>query len=199
MSALKSPLPIVSFSILLATLLLAGCGQLEPAPVETAPSQAEAESPPALEAYPAATTPTLFDYSQDEGYPAPETRAAPEELPESLEVPEPADGRGVVTGQLLTPGPGGTPYIGALYLANTIPSDQQGFPPIIAFSDQTDPLAVQDRTGRFLFSDVPPGTYALVIWNPVASTVIEEPGTNDYMLFEVTAGEVIDLGVIGIP
>jgi hypothetical protein len=199
MTELKSPLPIITMLILLAALLLAGCGQLDPAPVEPAPAQTEAAAPPAVEAYPAGATPTPFDYNQDEGYPAPETSAPPEQLPESLEIPEPAGDRGAVTGQLLTPGPGGNPYIGALYLASTIQSDQEGFPPIVAFSDQTDPVAVQDQTGRFLFSDVPPGTYALVIWNPVASTVIEEPGTNDYMVFEVKAGEVTDLGVIGIP
>jgi hypothetical protein len=202
MKIIKSPLITPSLLVLVAALLFAGCGQLDPVPVETAP----ATTAPTISAdlpvdggYPAGATPTPFDYSQEEGYPAPEASSPPEELPESLEIPEPAADSGVVTGQLLTPGPGGSPYIGSLYLASTISSDQEGFPPIVAFSDQTDPLGLQDQTGRFLFSDVAPGTYALVIWTPVASTVIEEPGTNEYMLFEVEAGEVTDLGVIGIP
>jgi hypothetical protein len=202
MKIIKSPLITPSLLVLVAALLFAGCGQLDPVPVETAP----ATTAPTVSAdlpvdggYPAGATPTPFDYSQEEGYPAPEASSPPEELPESLEIPEPAADSGVVTGQLLTPGPGGSPYIGSLYLASTISSDQEGFPPIVAFSDQTDPLGLQDQTGRFLFSDVAPGTYALVIWTPVASTVIEEPGTNEYMLFEVEAGEVTDLGVIGIP
>jgi hypothetical protein len=202
MKIIKSPLATPSLLVLVAALLFAGCGQLDPVPVETAP----ATTAPTISAdlpvdggYPAGATPTPFDYSQEEGYPAPEASSPPEELPESLEIPEPAADSGVVTGQLLTPGPGGSPYIGSLYLASTISSDQEGFPPIVAFSDQTDPLGLQDQTGRFLFSDVAPGTYALVIWTPVASTVIEEPGTNEYMLFEVEAGEVTDLGVIGIP
>jgi hypothetical protein len=202
MKIIKSPLVTPSLLVLVAALLFAGCGQLDPVPVETAP----ATTAPTISAdlpvdggYPAGATPTPFDYSQEEGYPAPEASSPPEELPESLEIPEPAADSGVVTGQLLTPGPGGSPYIGSLYLASTISSDQEGFPPIVAFSDQTDPLGLQDQTGRFLFSDVAPGTYALVIWTPVASTVIEEPGTNEYMLFEVEAGEVTDLGVIGIP
>jgi hypothetical protein len=202
MKIIKSPLITPSLLVLVAALLFAGCGQLDPVPVETAP----ATTAPTISAdlpvdggYPAGATPTPFDYSQEEGYPAPEASSPPEELPESLEIPEPAADSGVVTGQLLTPGPGGSPYIGSLYRASTISSDQEGFPPIVAFSDQTDPLGLQDQTGRFLFSDVAPGTYALVIWTPVASTVIEEPGTNEYMLFEVEAGEVTDLGVIGIP
>jgi hypothetical protein len=187
--------------LILSAALLAGCGQLDPAPVVTsAPvSTGTATQPVAVSGYPAVASPTPFDYTQEEGYPAPATNLPPQELPESLEIPEPSADSGVVTGQLLTPGPGGDPYIGSLYLASTISSDQEGFPPIVAFSDQTDPLAVQDQTGRFLFDDIAPGTYSLVIWNPVASTVIEEPGTNDYMVFEVTAGEVTDLGVIGIP
>ena len=211
MSKHKLPFPVIHLLILIAALLLSGCGQLDPAPpieptaaltgapVLLTPAASEAAELPAVDAYPAGVTPTPFDYSLEEGYPAPETSSPPEELPESLDIPEPASDRGIVTGQLLTPGPGGSPYIGSLYLASTITSDQEGFPPIVAFSDQTDPLAIQDRTGRFLFSDVPPGIYALVIWNPVSSTVIEEPGTNDYLVFEVEAGEVTDLGVIGIP
>lgn len=202
MKIIKSPLITPSLLVLVAALLFAGCGQLDPVPVETAPATTAptiSDDLPVDGGYPAGATPTPFDYSQEEGYPAPEASSPPEELPESLEIPEPAADSGVVTGQLLTPGPGGSPYIGSLYLASTISSDQEGFPPIVAFSDQTDPLGLQDQTGRFLFSDVAPGTYALVIWTPVASTVIEEPGTNEYMLFEVEAGEVTDLGVIGIP
>jgi hypothetical protein len=204
MKIAKPPYFCTSLLILLIAALSAGCGQLDPAPVETAPAATGAATrapvaAPAVSGYPAGATPTPFDYTQEEGYPAPATSRPAEELPASLEIPEPAADRGVVTGQLLTPGPGGSPYIGSLYLASTIASDQEGFPPIVAFSDQVDPLAIQDQSGRFLFSDIAPGNYALVIWNPVASTVIEEPGTNDYMVFEVKAGEVTDLGVIGIP
>lgn len=203
MKTVKPPYLLISLLILLIAILFAGCGQLDPAPIETAPAatglatSAPAEIPE-VSGYPAGATPTPFDYSQ-EGYPAPETTSPSVELPASLEIPEPEADSGIVTGQLLTPGPGGSPYIGSLYLASTIASDQEGFPPIVAFSDQVDPLAVQDQSGRFLFTDIAPGNYSLVIWNPVASTVIEEPGTNDYMVFEVKAGEVTDLGVIGIP
>jgi hypothetical protein len=201
MSKLKLPLSYVSLLILATALLLSGCGQVDPAPVEISatPTPAEFSESPEVAGYPAGPSPTPFDYTQDEGYPAPQVSSPTAELPELLEIPEPGEESGIVTGQLLSPGPGGTPYIGALYLANTIPSDQEGFPPIVSLSDQTDPLAVQDQTGRFLFTDITPGTYALVLWNPVASTVIEEPGTNEYMVFEVQPGEVTDLGIIGIP
>jgi hypothetical protein len=201
MSEHRLPIFFVSLLILAAALLLSGCGQMDPAPVEisTTPTPAEISEPPADAGYPAGPSPTPFDYTQDEGYPAPQVSSPTAELPEVLEIPEPGEDSGIVTGQLLSPGPGGTPYIGALYLANTIPSDQEGFPPIVSLSDQTDPLAVQDQTGRFLFTEITPGTYALVLWNPVASTVIEEPGTNEYMIFEVQPGEVTDLGIIGIP
>lgn len=184
-------------ALLLAAVLaatLAGCGG---APSPTA--QAIPASPtPSLEAYPPPFTPTPASFVE-EGYPVPSEAPPILQLPDSLELPTPSPEAGVVTGQLLTPGPGGEPYIGALFLAHTIETEQAGYPPIVAFSDSTDPRALQDKTGRFLFAEVPPGTYALVIWSPVASTVVVDPETDDYLLFEVEAGKVKDLGVVPIP
>jgi hypothetical protein len=70
---------------------------------------------------------------------------------------------------------------------------------MIGFSEDDNPIADQDKLGNFLFVDIPPGIYALAIWSPITSTIIQEPDSPDYMLVEVKAGETTDLGIISIP
>jgi hypothetical protein len=149
--------------------------------------------------YPTDPTPTLFDYSSDTGYPVPESTPFFADLPEKLVIPTPEAGTGIVVGQLLTPGPGGQPFYNQLYLARTLQADQEGYPLVTTFSEDEDPVASQDKTGTFLFVNIKPGVYALAIWAPVASTIYQDPETQDYMLFEVREGETTDLGIIGIP
>lgn len=187
-------------------ILIASCGTEPPAPstsdevnqpTQTTPTLVD-EPTQSLEGYPAvgnATSPPLDD-STSEGYPAPETNSFPEDLPEELTIPTPDTNSGIVTGQLLTPGPGGDPYITSLYLARTIESDKAGYPPIITFSNEEELRASQDQTGKFLFESIEPGIYGLTI---STSTIIEDPDTGEYLLVEVRAGEIIDLGVIEIP
>jgi hypothetical protein len=149
--------------------------------------------------YPFPNTPTLFDYTNELGYPVPPTQPFFEDLPEALTIPTPGPETGIVVGQLLTPGPGGDPYYSTLYLARTIETDTEGMPPIIAFSEAEDPVSTQDKTGKFMFLDIVPGTYALALWSPVASTILQDPETEDYLLFDVSPGEITDLGIISIP
>ena len=178
---------------LIAGLLASACG-----PATLTPTAALEVPAPVAEGYPSLPTSTPFDYTND-GYPEPESTPYFLELPETIAIPTPGEATGVLIGQLLTPGPGGEPYYGTLYLARTIHTDQEGMPPIVAFSEGVDPVAEQDRTGRFVINDIEPGIYALVIWMPIASTVISDLETGDYRMFEVKAGEVTDVGVIGIP
>jgi hypothetical protein len=138
-------------------------------------------------------------YTPDPGYPSPLVTPFFADLPESLEIPEPSSDTGIIIGQLLTPGPGGQPYYATLYLAQTIEASEEGYPPIISFSEAENPVAQQDKSGKFLFVDISPGEYALAIWSPISSTIVQDPDTGDYLVFEVKAGEITDLGVISIP
>lgn len=146
---------------------------------------------------PPAATSEVSNALDPESYPAPTAAAAqPAATGTPLVIPDPGEDTGVVTGKLLTADENGEPYLATLYLARTVDADEEGFPPLIAFSEETDPRAVQDSTGQFVVAEVPPGTYALVIWTPVTSIVIEETDSEEYLLFEVKAGEVTDLGII---
>lgn len=191
----------IYLSILLI-FLISSCSS--PTPAETVAVSVseipdESPTPFSVYPYPAPATSTPFDYTKEEGYPVPGTTPFFENLPESLVIPTPEAETGVVVGQLLTPGPGGEPYYGTLYLARTISSDTEGMPPIIAFSESEDPVSIQDKTGRFLFTAVLPGEYALALWSPVSSTILQKPDSEEYLVFAVRAGEVTDLGIIAIP
>lgn len=185
----------------LLTLILVSCQSTTPSPTST-DNQVATQTPSVgypIEGYPAGPTPTLFDYTSDTGYPIPESTPFYAEYPDLLEIPTPKAETGIVTGQMLTPGPGGQPFYNPLYLASTIPASIEGYPPVIALSEDDAPSSIQDKQGTFLFLNIPPGTYALALWSPVASTIILDPETQNYLLIEVRAGEVTDLGVIGIP
>jgi hypothetical protein len=187
--------------IIALSLILAGCGGTnEPAP----PVELTVENPtdnPADIPYPDPNaTPFVPPPTIEYTYPGPiQTEVSTEiELPEKLDIPEPGKDTGIVIGQLLTPGPGGDPYIGVLYLASTLAPSDPKYPPMVAFSEATDPKAVQDRNGNFLFVDVPPGKYAMLIWTPVTNTVIENLETGEYLYFDVNAGEVLDLEIVSV-
>lgn len=188
--------------LIILALLISACGlsnQTGTPPGETQ-SSVTATLPAAYPyPYPDPNATSSYDYSAGPGYPVPESTPYFNTLPDSLTIPTPEAGKGQVIGQTLTPGPGGEPFYGSLYLARTVESDQEGFPPIVAFSEATDPVAIQDKTGSFLFSNVEPGTYALVVWSPVSSTVIQKPDSEDYLLVAVKDGETTDLGILGIP
>lgn len=114
-------------------------------------------------------------------------------------VPTPKTDLGIVTGKLLSSDPDNPPYIATLYLGSTIKADKEGFPPMVSLSADTDPKALQDDTGAFLFTDVKPGIYALVVWDPYNSVVVQDEKKENYLTFEVKAGEVTDLGTILYP
>lgn len=117
-----------------------------------------------------------------------------------LHIPTPSQNGGVVTGKLVHMSSDSEPYIADLYLGLAIPADQPDFDPIISFSQETDAKAIQNpSSGEFVFPNISPGIYALVIWTPINSNVIREPGGEKFMLIEVVTGETLNLGTIFIP
>jgi len=168
--AALSPIRLIQTTLLLLAVTLAGCGGLQ-----------------ALSPAPGAT---------------PQTSSSPQPVPTpasiALDVSAPAPGRGAVKGTLVAEDTS-RPYVATLYLGRAIPPAQPGFPPMISFSEQSDPKAAQDpSSGAFGFKDVAPGTYALILWSPVGNKLIEKPGTKESVLVDVKAGEVSDLGTISI-
>ncbi len=187
--------------IMLFTFVMTGCGTKNP--IET-PGVTVMVQTPIQSAYPnpveEPTVPVVtFSYPGPLGGSGiPEAVSTPEYYVTQLVVPTPVDGKAVVTGVLLVEGEAGKPYMATLYLASTIPPSTPDYPPLIAFSEQSDQLGIQDvDTGRFLFTDVAPGQYAIIIWTPFGGTpLVDESGNS--ILITVNSGEVKDLGIIPI-
>jgi hypothetical protein len=187
------------FWMLLIAVLAAGCnGTVEPTADSTVPAATPTGSSGNV-SYPDVepTVPIVDSAYPGPGQPGTVTEE-PGPAPTPLAIPTPSNGLAVITGQLLIGGEGGQPFTGVLYLGSTLAASDPSFPPMVAFSEITDPRAVQEAsTGHFMFADVKPGIYALVIWTPVGSTPIED-STGQYLLVEVQAGDVKDLGIIPI-
>lgn len=117
-----------------------------------------------------------------------------------LEYPTPQPGRGAVIGRLVSGSQDGPGYVGGdLYLGSLIPGSDPNAQPVVAFTQNVDPKAVVYLPdGRFAFTDITPGEYALVVWNPVASFVIEAPA-GGALKVSVRADATTDLGTLVVP
>jgi hypothetical protein len=60
----------------------------------------------------------------------------------------------------------------------------------------TAPRADPDGNGRFVFADVPPGEYALVVRSPISEVVARKLDQSGDVIVTVVAGQAIDLGEV---
>jgi len=123
--------------------------------------------------------------------------ASPLSTPASpLGLPQPPAGLGTVGGTLVleldsTPIDEATVYLGAV-------DRIEGEPAMARLNTQTAPQAFTDAAGRFVFTDVPPGHYALIYETPFDSYLARYPDGED-IVFEVKRDEIVDLGTIQTP
>jgi hypothetical protein len=82
-----------------------------------------------------------------------------------------------------------------LYLAETI-KDSTGTDSVAALDRIRSPRTVSDDKGHFVFSNVPPGTYGLVIDLITTSYLLRQPDADKPLLIQVSAGEETDLGTL---
>ena len=113
-------------------------------------------------------------------------------------IPTPENGTSVLSGQMLTPGIGGKPYVGDLYLANLLHPNESNQPPLIKFSEAQNPKAKVNSEGLFFFTDIEPGEYALIVYS-LGGTYIISDSDGQTMFITVEADSVVDLGIIEIP
>jgi hypothetical protein len=112
--------------------------------------------------------------------------------------PTPAPSTSVIAGRLMnarteTPLP-----TMAVYLADLVPLTP-GPGHLISVVPESSIMATTDQSGYFALTLVKPGTYALVIWNPLKSSVIPNPqDPTRELLVTVEAGQLDDLGEISI-
>jgi hypothetical protein len=144
--------------------------------------------------------------SMNTGYPAPGDHAAAPTLAATqvyfvtgLIIPTPNNGMAVVTGKLLGSGIDARPFITSIYLTNVGLSETPGSSPQVNYLPQSDPLATQDiDTGQFVFTNVSPGQYALVIWTQNGGIPLVDDSGNT-IIFNINSDELKDLGDIHVP
>ena len=73
-------------------------------------------------------------------------------------------------------------------------SDDEGTERVVAYEPSTAPVAYTDSTGRFVFEELQSGRYGLILDIVMNSFLLYKEGTLDAILFDITAGEVTDLG-----
>ena len=189
------------FFCIFTLLSIIGCKPvISPSTTSTLDAEENSESySPTPYPFPYAINPTPVPDLLNDTYPGPVITpllVTTEEGP--FVIPTPTDDTGVVTGQLLNK-EDQKPLVNALYLADIIPAEQEGFAPIISLSENSSSLAKQDIDGRFYFEGITPGSYALALWGPLSSIIITESDSETYLVFEVQAGKTVDLGIIYIP
>jgi len=91
------------------------------------------------------------------------------------------------------------PYQASLFLSKNLTADHPDYPPLISFSYQTNPRAAQDNYGNFIFSNVEPGEYVLVIYKPSGQNYFPNSETNLPEKIVVFPDEIIDMGKIYYP
>lgn len=116
----------------------------------------------------------------------------------TLPLDPPAPGKGHVRGKFTAETPAMRVFMaGEFYMGSVIFSNGQVSLPFVSLQIGVDPKATE-RTddGEFVFRNVEPGLYALVIYTPVSQYVVPAEGGLDVLYLEVEAGQVIELNDI---
>jgi hypothetical protein len=109
-------------------------------------------------------------------------------------IPTPSGDKAVITGVLLEGTEELEPASNAiLYLADIV-SSTDGRKAAASFDRASSPNTQADAYGRFVFSDVEPGEYALVLDRVYNSFLLHDPDGAGDLLFSAEAGEILDLG-----
>jgi len=135
-------------------------------------------------------------------YPIDDTTTDPyKEFFEKVEIPTPHYDKGTVTGRLVLL-ENKDPYLApGLYLGNYLRPEEErtNIPQVISLTIEIDPKAIQAQDGTFVFKEVAPGKYGLIIWTPMNLLLVPDIiSTKEELNIIVTAGEITDLGTIYI-
>lgn len=114
--------------------------------------------------------------------------------PVSTPLPRPKPGTGIIVGVMKIRHTD-QPMVGVeLYLARHIGVTPDT--PLYTMELDNAPHAITDANGRFIFKDVPPGRYAIVIWNPISSFLVRNPATGLELVIDVQPDQIHNLGVL---
>jgi len=109
---------------------------------------------------------------------------------------QPAQGKANLRGRLeASPGI----LLGELFLAQAVPASNPDVA-LLELDQDNSPRAFLDRaTGRFVFVDIEPGKYGLIVWEPMNSVIVNDPETGGTLFVTLSADRVVDVGTLPVP
>jgi hypothetical protein len=194
--------------LLIASLLLQACAQPSASPT----SPAMEAYPPAVDTNEEVAPESTVPDAAGAAYPTPLSGIGPggaypepgesgfvdpiirPELGETMPTPEPE--LGVVSGTVLDSRTEAAPPEAAVYLGRIVTTDT-GMR-VVRLDKATDPSAVPEADGRFVFPAVQAGEYGLILVHPDISFIVENPETGYSLIFTVEPGQSIALGTITV-
>ncbi len=112
-------------------------------------------------------------------------------------LPEPTEGMAVIGGVIKVEHTEQPMQGVELYLANHIGSTPDT--PMYSMDPSSAPHALTDDNGHFVFTDVKPGRYAIVVWNPFNSFLARDPETGLELIIEAAPNQTYDVGTLYEP
>lgn len=113
----------------------------------------------------------------------------------------PAPGKGNVIGAIIRAPRGVEPYPMAdtkLYLAEMLRNAQGELAGLAGVDEERAPFTWTDAKGQFVFTDIEPGHYALIIKHPITLVLAHDDPSNRDIVAEVVADQIQDLGAIQV-
>lgn len=107
-----------------------------------------------------------------------------------------SDKVGTVTGKLLNSNKQSTakPMAEAPLYLGTILKSQAGAEGLVQLVRENAPKTTVDAQGNFVFTNVPPGRYGLMLDTPRGAILLNKPVTGENMVADVSGGQVFDFG-----
>jgi hypothetical protein len=111
-------------------------------------------------------------------------------------IPTPVPGFGTVVGHVSSASPGRSLAGIVVYLGTLLPlSPGPGY--LVSVSPDRSPVADVGPDGLFLFRNVPPDKYVIVLWTPHESRMIPDPvDPQRDLIINVMADKITDLGTL---
>ena len=113
-------------------------------------------------------------------------------------IPVPTDDKAVLTGTLVQKGVDGNPdrpYEGLRVFLGTLIVSDDGKSTLARVNSLEAPQAITDMEGKFVFNDLKPDTYILVLQVPPNMLIkLNDPDTGQDKMIDVPGGTVTDIG-----
>jgi len=119
----------------------------------------------------------------------------PSQAPTPTTLPPPAESKGAITGRLINAATGQDVVGLSVYLGEVADMGSEG-DRVVTMREKASPHMLSSIGGYFGFTDIEPGTYALILWTPLNSVVVPDPATGKEFLVTVEAGVITELGDI---